>query len=367
MELIDGISIDRYCEQHNLDLIARVNLIRQLCQAVQSAHQHLIIHRDIKPSNILVNEQGEPKLLDFGIARTLTSSKESNSNTQDISQLFSPRYASPEQVRGLTVSITTDVYSLGLLMYELLAGNSPYQRIASNEASNAAAAMQVILEDAPRKASVVAKEKNNSFADELRGDLDSILLKACAKTSNERYATVAQLDEDLQRWIEKRPILARRPSWHYLLGKFIARNRAVTAMALLAFTAALIGGVSTLHQQKKTLARYTEVRQLANSLIFKYYAKIESMGGSTPVLKELAADGILFLDSLAKDADSDLALSVEIAGGYRQLMNVMFNGRNLPNLGDKEGANLTGKKAISNIGKCAKKRTRKFSSKPRNG
>nr|WP_315469392.1 serine/threonine-protein kinase [uncultured Undibacterium sp.] len=355
MEFIDGVSIDRYCTQHHLDLRARVGLIRQLCDAVQSAHQHLIIHRDIKPSNILVSMQGEPKLLDFGIARMLTASNDDASQTQDVSHLFSPRYASPEQVRGLPVSVTTDVYSLGLLMYELLAGDSPYQRIASNEASNAAAAMQVILEDTPRAASVVAREKQSQFADSLRGDLDCILLKACAKNSSERYATVAQLDDDLQSWLEKRPILARRPSWHYVVGKFILRNRAVTAMGVVALSAAMIGGLSTLQQQQKTQARYTEVRQLANSLIFKYYERIESMGGSTPVLKELAADGISFLDSLAKDADADLTLSVEIARGYRQLMNVMFNGRNLPNLGDKAGADLTGKKAYAILENVLKK------------
>lgn len=347
MELVNGEPVDTYCNRHSLGVAQRVQIVRAVCAAVQSAHQQLLIHRDIKPSNILVTLDGTPKLLDFGIARMLSADGGTGQATQDAALLFTPRYASPEQVRGQAVTVATDVYGLGLLLYELLAGASPYARIASNTANSAAAAMQAVMEDAPRKASEVAASASPMTAAALQGDLDVILLKACAKAPQDRYATVAQLDDDLQRWLQRRPIQAQPPSAAYVLRRFVARHRAATALATVAVLAIAVGGASTVVQMRKAQERYAQVRQLANNLIFKYYDRIAPLGGSTPVRKELAADGIAFLDSLASEAGSDPALAVEIASGYRKLMIVLFNGNGLPHLGDKAGAQATSEKAYA--------------------
>lgn len=347
LEYVDGEAVDAYCTRCNASLAERIDIVRQVCAAVQSAHQQLLIHRDIKPSNILIGRGGIPKLLDFGIARLLARDEPTSGATEDGMLLFTPRYASPEQMRGLAASVATDVYGIGLLLYELLGGASPYARIASAEATNSAATMQVVLEDSPRRASEVAAKSLPAFAKALKGDLDVILQKASAKLPSERYPTVAQLDEDLRRWQESEPILARPPSWWYGLQKFTGRHRAVSLMTVVALVAAGVGVAGILAQKHKTEIRYAEVRQLANSLIFKYYDRIESMGGSAPVRKELAGDGIAFLDSLAKDAGDDPTLAVEIAGGYRKLSEVLFNGRGLSHLGDKARAESTAKKAAA--------------------
>lgn len=339
MEVIDGVQIDTFANTKKLAAPARVTLVRGVCAAVQSAHQKLLIHRDIKPANILVTSLGQPKLLDFGIARLLEEAGNTavGSATLD-SNMLTPRYASPEQVRGEAVSVATDVYALGLLLYELLGGASPYERIASAKVTSAAAALQVVLEDAPRKLSDVAKISAPENAEKLIGDLDTIALKACAKLPAERYATVAALDEDLRRYLAEEPILARPPALFYSFKKLIVRNRIASAATAFAVVAMVAGGASTLIQKRKTEERYAQVRQLANSLIFKYYDEIEPLAGSTPVRKMIAADGVQFLDSLSVDAAGDDALVVEIATGYNRMATLMFNGRNMPHLGEKASA-----------------------------
>ncbi len=347
MEYIDGTQIDDYCKTKKITLRERVALIRQVAAAVQSAHQQLLIHRDIKPANILVNQQGQPKLLDFGIARLLDINADIGA-TQDAMLPFTPRYASPEQVRGEPVSVATDIYGLGVLLYELLAGASPYVRFTSGEITNAAAAMDVVISDPPRKASDVAQAgSNTSDADALRGDLDIILSKACAKLPNERYATVAALDEDLQRWLEGRPILAKPQSLAYTFKKLVSRHRLATAATCVAVLLIGAGMTGTVLQRNKAEKRYLEVRQIANSFIFEYYDAIEPLPGAKPVLKRMVTNGLSYLDKLYIDAKNDPTLAVELAVGYRKLALALFNGRNLPSLGDRAGADAAFSKARS--------------------
>jgi eukaryotic-like serine/threonine-protein kinase len=345
MEYIDGTQIDNYCQRKKLTLRERVSLIRQVAAAVQSAHQQLLIHRDIKPANILVNQQGQPKLLDFGIARLLDLNADIGA-TQDAMLPFTPRYASPEQVRGEPVSVATDIYGLGVLLYELLAGASPYLRFTSGEITTAAAAMDVVISDPPRKASDVAQAGGNtSDADALRGDLDIILSKACAKLPSERYATVAALDADLLRWCEGRPILAKPQSWAYSFKKFINRHRLATAATFVALLLIGAGMTGTVLQRNKAEQRYLEVRQIANSFIFEYYDAIEPLPGAKPILKRMVTNGLGYLDKLYADAKNDPTLAVELAVGYRKLALALFNGRNLPSLGDRAGADAAFMKA----------------------
>ncbi len=209
MEYVAGESIATYCEKHQLTLSARVALVQKICAAVQSAHQQLLIHRDIKPANILVSDAGEVKLLDFGIARLLDHDGRSAQTTGLGGLLFTPRYASPEQVRGELVSVSADIYGIGALLYELLADSSPFARMADTEPANLAAIMRVVAEDEVALASTLARAAHSPFADQLTGDLDAILAKACAKVPAERYPSVVELAQDLGRFLDQKPIRAR--------------------------------------------------------------------------------------------------------------------------------------------------------------
>jgi non-specific serine/threonine protein kinase/serine/threonine-protein kinase len=322
----------------------RVDLVRKVCAAVQSAHQKLLIHRDIKPSNILVDSAGEPKLLDFGIARLL----EDDPHAHDLTQgglLFTPRYASPEQVRGEPVSVATDVYGLGALLYELLAGSSPYARIANTDAGNAAALMRVVAEDKIEQPDILAQTFQPSFSKILSGDLGRILTTACAKEPSDRYPTVAALAADLDRWREGKPIDARPHSWPYIAAKFVGRHRVGTALGVFALAAIAAGVAGTIVQKNRAEQRYAQVRQIPNRVIFKYYDLIENLAGSTPVRRAMVKDALTFLDELAADSINDSQLAIEIATGYRKMGEVMFNGRNMASLGDREGGDAARAKA----------------------
>lgn len=348
MEYVEGDTIERYVQQHQLSLAQRVVLVKKLCGAVQSAHQQLLIHRDIKPSNILVDKEGEPKLLDFGIARLLEVGKNPEA-VADLTQagalLFTPRYASPEQVNGMPVSVATDVYGIGALLYELLAGTSPYPRMATTDITNFAAVMRVVSQDPIGSASELAKTSQPEFSALLRGDLDAILAKACAKLPQERYPTVAALADDLARWLEHRPITARAPGWGYLMRKFVSRHPVGSVLSVLSICAIAAGAGGTIIQKNKALVRYEQVREIPTRVITKYYDKIETLAGSLSVRRDMVKDALGFLDDLAKDADYDARLAVDTAAGYRKMGEVMFNGRNMANLGDQPGGDAARLKA----------------------
>ncbi len=349
MDFVDGERIDDWCDHNQLDVNARVRLALAVCDAVQHAHQQLIVHRDIKPANILITKQGIPKLLDFGVARLLETA--STPSATDVTQagalLFTPRYASPEQVRGLPASVATDVYGLGVLLYELLAGSSPFINISSQAATNAAAAMRAVLEDECRLASNVAEEFSSARAASLRGDLDLILAKACARAVAERYATVALLADDLKHWLHSEPISVRRPSLLYRSQRFIARHKTGTVLAAIGLSAVCAGMVGTIYQKQLAEQRYAQALALASKVTTKYYDAIESLPGSTAVRKDMTADGIRFLDQLISGARGDPTILVELASGYQRLAEVMFNGYGLSNVGDRKGADAARDRAES--------------------
>jgi serine/threonine-protein kinase len=253
MERVEGEALDHYCDGHGLDLRGRVALLIEVCAAVEAAHRRLIVHRDLKPSNILVTTQGQVKLLDFGIAKLLAASTPQQASLSERSgspersiqigasgttaataRFLTPQYASPEQVRGQTVAVASDVYQLGLLAFELLTGHRPYEL----RGLSAAQAEQRICTEPPPSPSAACAPKASSSTEycprprELSGDLDSIVLKTLQKRPDRRYGSVAELREDLQRYLSHFPVAARPDTWQYRLGKLVQRHRlAVTTAA----------------------------------------------------------------------------------------------------------------------------------------
>ncbi|MBC8027463.1 MAG: serine/threonine protein kinase, partial [Steroidobacteraceae bacterium] len=238
LEYVEGIAIDRFCASGDggqpLDLRARVRLFRQVADAVAYAHGKLIVHRDLKPANVLVTPGGGVKLLDFGIAKLLDEGAAKESRLTALSgRALTLDYASPEQIRGEPLTVASDVYSLGVVLFELLTGERPYHLTRLSRA----AIEEAILTGEPRRPSAIALNR------ELRGDLDTIVLKALKKNPGERYVTVHAFVDDIQRWLSHRPVLAQPDGIGYRLRKFVRRNRAVMGVTV-AFTLAVIAGVA---------------------------------------------------------------------------------------------------------------------------
>ena len=228
MEYIEGEHIDKYCQQNKLSLDERLGLFIKVCEAVAFAHQQLVIHRDLKPNNILVTKQGQVKLLDFGIAK-LMNNEDIETNLSVLSVPMTPRYASPEQVKRKALSTASDQYSLGVILYELLTGQSPYGLEGKNILD------QVCDAEPNRPSQVVEKNKNNrqTSSRKLTGDLDVIVLKTLQKLPERRYRSVQQLADDIKCYLSKRPVIARGDSIVYLATRFVQRYRAMITVALI--------------------------------------------------------------------------------------------------------------------------------------
>jgi len=279
MEYVDGKPIDRYCDEHRLTVRQRLALFRKVCAAVSSAHRNLIIHRDLKPSNILVDGEGEPKLLDFGIAKSLEPQSDEGETvlTAPAARFLTPEYASPEQIAGKPLTTAADVYSLGVLLYSLLTGRLP---IRFQHTDSPLAWEKNALQTRPEKpsAAIGHDEASRSRADRrggvspeklsrsLKGDLDNIVTMALKKEPERRYEAVRLLDEDIDRHLRGLPVMARPDTVGYLLGKFVRRNRlAVTAAALvLTILVAAVIGVSG--QARKARAEADKARTVVEFL-----------------------------------------------------------------------------------------------------
>jgi eukaryotic-like serine/threonine-protein kinase len=266
MELVEGVPVDEYCDRHALTVDQRLDLFRRICAAVEYAHQNLLVHRDLKPANILVTAGGEPKLLDFGIAKRLEPGVATLPDaTQTGMRMMTPNYASPEQVRGDAVATTSDVYSLGVLLYELLAGRSPYRLLSGlpHEIEHA------ICEREPERPSVALFRAGPPLAEEvaaergtrpqglrrrLQGDLDNIVLVALRKEPQRRYGSAAQLSRDLENHLQSLPVVARPDTLAYRSRKFLRRHRAGAAAALVV-ALLLAGFIVSLIVQGRRLVR----------------------------------------------------------------------------------------------------------------
>jgi serine/threonine protein kinase len=335
MEHVEGETINRYCDQHRLNTLERLQLFRQVCSAVQFAHQNLIVHRDLKPSNIIVTADGTPKLLDFGIAKLLDSNL--SEATATIARLLTPEYASPEQLRGMPMTTTGDVYSLGVILYELLSGHRPFN-FASRLPEEVA---RQITAGEPLKPSVMITRLQSAHqtggADHLsltpeaishtrEGDLDNILLKSLRKEPERRYASVQELSTDIQRHLTGMPVLAREDTFAYRAGKFIHRNKAsVAAAAVVAITLSTASVVTTWQatvarrERAKAERRFKDVRNLTNSFLFDFHDAIAELNGATNAREMVVKKAQEYLSSLAQEAGEDRELLWELSTAYLKL------------------------------------------------
>ena len=264
LEYIEGKAIDAYCEEHRLSTKARLGLFLQAAEAIAYAHGQLVVHRDLKPANILVTEKGDVRLLDFGIAKLLEQGEAKETVlTEFAGRALTPDYASPEQIAGQPITIASDVYSLGVLLYELLTGERPYKLTRDTRG----ALEDAILDTEPARPSEVVKEP--SLRKALRGDLDTVTLKALKKVPKERYATVNALAEDLQRHLSSRPLLAKPDSTWYSASKFVGRNKLAVSAAAAVLVAILAGAGVALWQAQLALTekdRAEEVKEFIASI-----------------------------------------------------------------------------------------------------
>lgn len=392
MEYVQGQPIDSYCREQALNLELRLRLFLRVCEAVSYAHRGLVVHRDLKPGNIFVAAEGIPKLLDFGVAKLLDPGNDPGlTSTSAAMGPLTPEYASPEQIRGLAITTAADVYALGAILFELLTG-SQAQRIATHSPSEIERV--VCQTDTPRP-SAVARAAGAPLR--LDGDLDNIVLMAMRKERERRYGSVNQFADDIVRYLDGRPVLARQASVVYRARKFVRRNSLAVAATFLIFLS-LLGGIVLAErqarragsarsfaetqrqsaeaeraraegqrqlaereraraeaetqvaraEQDRSRRRLAQMLELANSSLFDVHTAIEKLPGATEARRQIVVTTLRFLEDLSIDAGQDDGLRFVLSASYFKVANVL--GFPLqPNLGDTKGALANYEKSVALI------------------
>jgi tetratricopeptide (TPR) repeat protein/tRNA A-37 threonylcarbamoyl transferase component Bud32 len=338
MDYVEGQTIDRYVHDRNLTVLERLKLFRDVCSAVHYAHQNLIVHRDLKPSNILVTADGTPKLLDFGIAKILRAEYAAGGAglTQTSAQPLTLEYASPEQVLGQHITTASDVYSLGVLLFELLTGQLPYrfQTHTPLEVS------KVICEQQPTAPSTVVraaglKGRDTDIGRQLKSDLDMIVLTALRKEPQRRYASAEQLSEDIRRYMDGRPVVACGDSVGYRMRKFVTRHKAGVAGAVAVLLILIASTIVSAWYAGIAERRSRDLRQLAGLLLTDFDEAMRS--GSIAARSRVAMQALDSLDRVAADAGGDIELKSKLIEGYLRVGDILGNLYNA-HLGDTTGA-----------------------------
>lgn len=335
MEYVEGMQLVDYARHNQLSVKDKLKLILRVCSAVSFAHRNLTVHRDLKPSNIMVTADGDPKLLDFGLAKIVDENLSDQEQTATVYRAFTPGYASPEQVLGRTITTSSDVYSLGVVFYELLTGLKPFDL----EGKGLEEIVRTIADKRPARPSSV-----NTDLSRHGGDLDNIALKCLEYEPEQRYRSVEEFAGDIERFLDGHPILARPASFRYRAAKFLKRNKAGVASAAVVVITLLAAVCVSLWQARlareerdRAERRFDDVRQLSNYLLFEITPKIEQLPGTTEARELLVKRASEYLDSLARESQDDTELRRELAAAYEKVGGLQGD-PNKPNLGDFSGA-----------------------------
>ncbi len=333
MEFIDGIPITDYCDEHNLTIKQRLKLFQAVCDAVQYAHQNLVVHRDIKPGNILVNKEGRPKLLDFGVAKLID---EESDLTKTRMWHLTPEYASPEQIKGENISTRSDIYSLGVLLYQLLSGYQPYLI----KTSSPFAISKIITEEKIKKPSEIhlnneglidfeVKERSEKVSQQLKGDLDNIVFKAMHKDQTKRYISVQGFNNDIIRYLKGLPVAARKDTIVYRLSKFVKRHKVGTALFIL-FNIIIYSSIAAIIYQGNIAAEERDKAKIENKKFEKVNSFLQEMLSSVDP-SEIGRDVKVYdiLEKAANDVETELSDQPEIEASIRSTL-----GNTYVNLGE---------------------------------